>query len=463
MKRFTSVVASLVLAALVGSVMAAAPPGEGDSGEVGSPAVDARSTISIVSSVHEVKFADRIDFVLTAESESPIRTITFFYRLGSRPISVYGYPSFESGTNVTAEFSIDTGRSAYIPSGVEIVYHYVIEDADGNMLESEQRRLLYLDPAFDWRVMSLDNIEVMWHDRPRDTVRDTAEQVDGRLTDIRRVLGLDAAPLMRAVILNNRREATRSFPIISSAATDSHLYAGFAYGEYDLFVLVGLGVEGMVHEMTHLLLDEAIVSPLGRVPAWYNEGLAQYFESSPSRTDVLRAARSGALLPLTAMRGQPGRPADVRLFYAQALSLVRYMVETYGEETVTRVVAALSSGARFEDAIAGAYERPLDIIDAEWRASIGAAPADSGQTAPAGSHDEDEPVESAPSDPRDDGFERSFEVDPGTFGTSLLLALAFAFAAAVTGGGWLLRRRRVVPAVVGDEPEGFDPRYDTPP
>ena len=199
--------------------MAAAPPGEGDSGEAGSPAVDARSAISIVSSVHEVTFADRIDFVLTAESESQITAITFFYRLGSSPISVYGYPSFESGTTVTAEFSIDAGRAAYIPSGVEIVYHYVIEDAAGNRLESETQRLLYLDPAFDWQVMSLDNIEVMWHDRPRDTVRDAAEQVDGRLTDIRKVFGLESAALMRAVILSDRREATRSFPPISSAAT----------------------------------------------------------------------------------------------------------------------------------------------------------------------------------------------------------------------------------------------------
>ena len=45
----------------------------------------------------------------------------------------------------------------------------------------------------------------------------------------------------------------------------------------------------------------------------------------------------------------------------------------------------------------------------------------------------------------------------------LLLGLAFAFAAAVTGGGWLLRRRRPVTKWEGDEPEGFDPRFDTPP
>jgi hypothetical protein len=307
---------------------------------------------------------------------------------------------------------------------------------------------------------------VLWHDRPSDRVETAAERVDNRLTEIRNVFGLDSAPVMRAVILNDRREATRSFPPISSAATDSHLYAGFAYGEYDLFVLVGLGVDGMVHEMTHLLLDEAIVSPLGRVPAWFNEGLAMYFESGGSRTDpdALAAARSGSLLSLTAMRGQPGRPADVRLFYAQARSLVRYMVQHYGESSVSRVVHALSLGSRFEDAVASAYGRPLEVLDEEWRLTLGVVPsADPTGSDPVGTDDGEPPIDPTPPTPERDGFEQGFRADPGTFGTSLLLALAAAFAAAVTGAGWLLRRRRVTTTPRGGELECFDPRFDTPP
>jgi hypothetical protein len=456
---------------LVGTAIAAAPPGESDDSgpdDSGNPAIDSQSSITVLSSGHTVSFPDRIDFVLKAESDSPITAIKFYYRLGSRPISVYGYPSFQPGTTVTAEFSIDAGRSAYIPSGVEVSYHYVIENSAGQRLESGTQTLLYLDPAFEWQTMTLQNIEVLWHDRPGDRVEDAAAQVDERLTDVRGVLGLESAPVMRAVILNDRDEATRSFPPISSAATDSHLYAGFAYGEYDLFVLVGLGVEGMVHEMTHLLLNEAIISPISRVPAWFNEGLAQYFESSPSRTDssVLSAARSGDLLPLTAMRGQPGRPADVRLFYAQARSLVRYMVETYGEDRISALVDALNSGKAFEDAVASAYGRPAELIDEDWRVSIGAAPtsiSDVSAISVPESSDTSAPVDPEPQVPERNGFEPSFTADPGTFGTSLLLALAFAFAVAVTGGGWLLRRRRPVTKWEGDEPEGFDPRFDSPP
>ena len=463
------------LAVLLGASIAAAPPGDPDQSptvEPVNPAVRPESAIRVLSSEHEVHFPSRMDFTLTAESESPITSITFYYRLAGRPVSVYGYPTFEPGTLVTARFSIDSGRSAYIPPGVEVEYHYVIENEAGERLESEPLSLLYMDPSFDWRTATFDNIEVLWHDRPRDTVERAARLVDARLTEVRRVFGLTEkdARVMRAVILNDRQEANRTFPPISSAATDSHLYAGFAYGEFDLFVLVGLGVEGMVHEMTHLLLDEAIVSRLARVPAWFNEGLAMYFESEPDPTNladpmIVSAARSGSLLPLTAMRGQPGRPADVRLFYAQARSLVRYMADVYGEEGITRVVASLSGGTRFEDAVADAYGRPLEEIDADWRRSVGAAVSVSQDVADGSTDGEtgDDRADRPGGVQVNHGFERSFRADPGTLGTSILMAAAFAFALSVVAGGWLLRRRATVFPPDGAEPDGFDERYFFPP
>ena len=96
------------------------------------------------------------------------------------------------------------------------------------------------------------------------------------------MLGLVTAPPMKAVILNNRREADRGLPTVSEAATRGHLYGGFAFRDYDLFVLLGLSEDGIVHEATHLMVNEAVDSPLARVPDWLNEGLATYFESAGS-------------------------------------------------------------------------------------------------------------------------------------------------------------------------------------
>lgn len=457
------------LAALAATLLAAAPPGEGDAADAQSPTVDTPAAIRIVSSDHRVLFPSQIEFTLRAESDSPITGISIHYRLGERPYYVYGYPAFDPGTAVTATFIIESDRAAYLPSGLDIEYHYLIEDASGRSLRTDVYGLTYLDPSFDWRSITLESIEVLWHDRPRSEVEAAAAEVDRRLAEVRRVLGLESAPVMRAVIINGRAEAARSFAPISRAASESHLYAGFAYAGFDLFLLAGVGVRGMMHEMAHLLLDEAIASPLGRIPSWYDEGLAMYFEPGSPGTDpaVLSAGRTGSLLTLTSMRGQPGRPGDVRLFYSQARSLVAYMIETYGEDKVTEVIAEVGTGTRFEDAVRSAYGLDPAGLEDEWRASIGALPLTKGQSA-----DADPAAAATPSAERperkepgreNEQYEPSLRADPGTFGTSLLLALAASFAAAVTGGGWLLRRRRTARRSGEEEPEGFDPRYDTPP
>ena len=431
--------AAAVLAPATGGREAAAQEASG-----GAP-----DSIRVVSAEGRVHFPEGMTFTLRAESDSPITAVSIHYSLGGLPYTVYGYPDFSPGNSVAASFTVRSDGARYLPSGLDINYHYLIENAAGDSLRTASRTLTYLDPGFRWQSTTVGSIEVLWHDRDRSAVEAAAAEVDSRVAEVMRVLGLDSAPVMRAVILNDRREATRSLAQVSRAATEGHLYAGFAYGQYDLFLLAGLDVSGMVHEMVHLLLDEALVSPLARVPAWFDEGLAMYFEPGSGGTDrsVLSAARAGTLLTLSSMQAQPGRPGDVRLFYAQARSLTAHIISEYGEDRLSDLIAAVGAGARFEDAAMSIYGLGTGELEAEWRESVGAV--------------RDDPVPTAESERR--SYEPSHRADPGTMGTSLLLALAASFAAAVTGGGWLLRRRRRAQRPETDEPEGFDPRYDTPP
>ena len=446
-----AIVALALSAAAAASVAAAPAPG----------------AIRVVSAGHEVVFPHRIELTLTAESDSPITEVSVHYRLGDGPAFVYGYPDFEPGRSVDATFAIETGGAAFLPSGVDVEYHYLLRDESGATLRTASYGLTYLDPRYEWRSLAVGAIDVLWHDRPRAEVEAAAWDADARAAAVARALGLPEVPRMRAVILNDRAEAARSFAPISRAATDGHLYAGFAYAEFDLFLLLGLGADGMAHEAAHLLVDEAVPSPLARVPAWYEEGLAMHFEPGASRTDlfVASAARSGDLLAITRMDGRPGRPLDVRLFYAQARSLFGFMVDAHGEAAVTGLFAALGRGERFDDAFASAYGIGPAAMEDRWREHLGAPPRVTERPAERGAAGGEGPAQDpAPAGPEPgaDGYEPYMRADPGTFGTSLLLALSTAFAAAVAGGGWLLRRRRAARRG-DDEPEGFDPRYDTPP
>ena len=282
------------------------------------------------------------------------------------------YPQFAPAAQVSADFVVRTSGASYIPSGVDIEYYYVIQDDSGNSFETERYLLGYRDPRYEWQELRVENFTILWHDRPEKQVAQVAADVDHRLGAVRALFGLQEATPMRAVIFNDRREARLSFPVISGTATSRHVFGGFAFGEFDLFVLGGLDRDGMVHEMTHLLLDEAIDSPLARVPSWLNEGLAMYFESSsPGReVGVARAVRDRRSMPLRAMGSVPGRPADVSLFYAQARSVVKHMMDVHGAERMAALLGAINLGSRIDEAVPQVYGMTLEELEQEWQTTL---------------------------------------------------------------------------------------------
>ena len=356
--------------------------------------------IRVISVTHEIDFPNEVVFTVDAEADVDITAVTLFYRLGAQDTRIFGYPQFTRASRVTAPFAVKTNGSSYIPPGVDIEYYYVIRDAVGNTLESQRYSLEYKDTSYRWERFHLGDLTILWHDRPRDDVIAVVEEVDRRLRGVRQLLGLGTVSTMKAVILNNSREASRSFPLVSDAARRGHIYGGFAFGELDVFVLAGLNRDGIIHETTHLLIDEAIDSPRARLPAWLNEGLAMYFEASASRRQgtVSDAAQAGRLIPLRSMGKVPGRPRDISVFYAQSWSLVSHMMDTQGQGRMSALLRAINEGMRIEEAVPAVYGMSLDELDREWRTRLS------------------QEVAFAP------------PADPGTLGTSVLIAGAVAVA-----------------------------------
>ena len=358
-----------LLATILAVVIALASPG----GDQPSPSpTEGSMPIRVISSSHSIAFPDEIRLRLVAESDAPITHVRLVYQLGNQQTRIYGYPNFTPSSRIDTDFRIKTGGANFLPSGVDVSYFYHIGDANGNEFDSERYSLEYLNPRYDWQRYSLPGFEVLWHDRPANEVRAVAQDVNRRLDEVRALLRLDETKTMKAVILNGRREASTSLPKVSDAATAGHLYGGFAYGELDVFVLVGLGREGMIHEMTHLLIDEAMTSPLGRLPAWLNEGLAMYFEGSSDWREraVLDAYHRGRLMPLRSMGAVPGVPSDVRNFYSQSWSVVDYMMDAYGRDRMSALLGAIDSGMDIEEAVPVAYDISLDELESRWKRSL---------------------------------------------------------------------------------------------
>jgi hypothetical protein len=334
------------------------------------------SPIRILSSSHDVNFPKDVVFSLEAESDWPITEVRLFYSLENRPVQVYGYPDFVPDNRVTVEFSVKTDGSSYIPTGIDIEYFYRITDSGGNTLETDRFSFAYRDPRYTWRELTRGDLTVLFHNLTQDSVERVVDDVVGQLEAVRDMFGVTEFVPMKAVIVNGTLEARRAFPFTSNAATNSHLYGGFAFGEYGLFVMQGLSADTMVHEATHLLLDSAIDSPLARVPAWLNEGLSTYFEESGSRRGVTvsRAERSNDLLRLKSMGSQPGRPRDIGIFYAQAWSTVNFMIAAYGPEKMSELISTINDGNRIDAALTKTYGVTVDELEQLWKADLRGQP-----------------------------------------------------------------------------------------
>lgn len=329
-------------------------------------------TIRVISASQEVDFPDGVRLELEAEADSNITEIKVVYRIAGFDSTVYGYLEFVPDHRVKARFMIPTSGSSYMPSGVKIQYHYVIRDTKGAILKSSTYGLVYRDPRYDWREDRVGFLNVLTHGISRASVTEVTMEVNDRLVDVMEVYSLDVVQPKTAVIFNSRREADRGFPMVSEAARRGHLYAGFAFSEFDLFTLVGLDSDGMVHEISHLLLADAVDNPVAMIPAWLNEGLAMYFEDNSLRRqiEVEKAAREGRLLYLRNMNIVPGRPGDVRLFYAQSWNIVDFMFDAYGSDRMTDLLLAVNEGVHVDDAILDVFGITIDQLERAWIVNV---------------------------------------------------------------------------------------------
>ena len=159
--------------------------------------------------------------------------------------------------------------------------------------------------------------------------------------------------------------------------------AGFFDGT--IHVRGGTRVDGRLvavlhHEYLHAALHS--VAP-GRVPAWLNEGLAEYFEaravgkrrlSAREAAGLRNASRNGHWIPMTAL-STPSfshMGADTAsLAYLQSYATVDHLVRRHGIRGMQRLCERLVKSRNIDTALRRTYKKTLPEIEADLRAELG--------------------------------------------------------------------------------------------
>ncbi len=153
-----------------------------------------------------------------------------------------------------------------------------------------------------------------------------------------------------------------------------------------IYTYVSPRLEGVLsHEMSHLIWFEYMGGANRSNPdhRWVNEGLAVYQEAKAlgqgGQTElfsVLKGNLRASPLPMESMiRLVPAteRAYEVSLWYAQAESLTRFMIERGGRIGFSQFLGALKDGKNFDSAVASGFPgqwTSLANLEETWKRSL---------------------------------------------------------------------------------------------
>jgi hypothetical protein len=413
-------------------------------------ATTAQGGITVESANARNQFPDGVLFELSVRSDAEITSVRFRYTIPPEGANVYGEPECSSGKSIQCTFNLKSDPSLFLAPGTVIIHHWQVEDAAGNTLETDPVTFVYEDTRFDWKSLSDGNLTLWYY--------------SGSDSDLRFILQTAVEGLQR---MEDLLGAKVDFPVkvFRYASADDMQGASF-YSKDQPAGIVTLGevpfsdtalvsadyepLDVLRHELAHIVVGQAVKGPFSDIPAWLNEGTAVYAQSrllSGEQGALDQAIRSSDVLSVRSMTSSSlaRSSANVSLFYAEAGSVVSFLVDTQGKEKYAQLFAALKEGTTIDKALQAVYGFDQDGLDNAWRESVGLSPrefaGEGGKTTPVPqltpfSLDGGQGGGSQPAQPAAE--------EGGGFPIVVVIgvALALVVVAGLTVGGVALARRR---------------------
>ena len=338
------------------------------------------------------QFPDGISFNLSLESPNPIDDIRVYYKSEGAATTSYGRVEFEPGTIVQGHFFLDTsvgsegGNAAFIPPGTVFRYSYEVFNQAGEVMRTEEKEYVYTDSRFEWTPISDGPITVYYYGPTETRAKSILQASLEATTNMARVLGLNDIGHINIIAYNNYRHMVTALPPRAQSVREGLITQGQAFT--DLRVLLVLAtdpsIEGIAsHEVTHVLVDDAAGRAYSIIPAWLNEGLAEFGNVAPSESydnALLYGIYTRRLKPLPYLTSFTGDPDDVVISYGHSRSVVSYLINTYGEGKMAELIAQLEHTFSLDDAFTIVYGFDQGGLDDEWRSRMGLRPFSTGES-----------------------------------------------------------------------------------
>jgi len=343
--------------------------------------VAAGDDIVVTASDVEVNFPSQAVFTLEAESYIDIVDVRLYYQVDKMnyvEVVSEGWADFTPASMIEANWVWDM-RNASLPPGAEVTYWWMIEDADGNRFETSPEIMHFDDDRYLWQSLTSTvpqggELTLFWYEGGDSFARelmDACEEGLARLTQdigtyperpIKIYIYASTSDLQGAMIFPQEWSGGVAFTAFSTIAI------GIPPSELDW------GKRALLHELTHLVVHQATFSPYGQLPLWLDEGLAMYNEGELDpvlRSYLEEAISEDELISVRSLCSPFSAETEKALLsYAQSYSLVEYLLDNYGQDSMLDLLTILKQGSTYDEALIEVYGFDIDGLDALWRGTL---------------------------------------------------------------------------------------------
>jgi hypothetical protein len=345
-------------------------------------------------------YGQGIRFVVSLDGGAPDRLELLIRTPGSDT----SFVAEATMSGASGSYFWDTSTAHLTPNTL-VTYRWRGTDA-GDVTLSEEDTIRYEDdrPGLDWETASLGEATVHWYGDHRDQAVRFGEVTAIGVEQAEELLGTELAGPVDVFVYDSQEDF---FGALGPGARE--WTGAAAYSEIrTIFMWLGGGSPGyleqaMIHEVTHIVFNDATTNAFHEPARWLNEGLATWSEtrSDDGERQIVQSEASGAgLFSFQAISEQfPIGERGAVLSYAQGTSMVQLIVDRYGESAIAEIAAALRGGASDDDSLEAGTGVAADQLYADFFASFGAQVP--------------EPITPEPIPPSSVGRPDPGEVDPG--------------------------------------------------
>ncbi len=128
----------------------------------------------------------------------------------------------------------------------------------------------------------------------------------------------------------------------------------------------------IIHEVIHSLQSQYI--PLSLTPTWFNEGLAVYYSDIYNLNDriiISKALVRNNIIPIDMISNfLDMNPAEAVLAYAESSSIIEFIIQNNGTESIKNILLNIKEGKTFSEAFEMVTNIELNQLQYYWKIYI---------------------------------------------------------------------------------------------